>query len=187
MNARNTIFLLVAWLVCVSTVSAAEMKIGVADASAAAGSEVSVPISASGGPKLAAARVILTYDADALEVEDVLKAKQTKTAADQLGHTVNKAGRVTMNFISKDGVEADGELFLVKFKVKDGASGESELKIEKVLAWRADNRVEVLADTSDGKFTVGSGLPLPLPWLIGIGAAVLLLLLLLVFGRRKKA
>jgi hypothetical protein len=163
------------------------MKVVVADASAAAGTTVSVPISASGGPKLAAARVVLSYNPEVLEVESVEKGASLNDGEAQSGFTINDPGRVTMNFISVDGVVADKELFVVNFTVKAESGATSDLKLDKVMAWRADNRVDVLSDTQDGKFTVETGLPLPLPWLVAAIAGGLIFLLLAVFVLRGRS
>lgn len=167
--------------------SAADVSVKVADMSGAPETSVTVPISANGGPKLAAARVVLTYDATMLEVEDVGKGQALLDAEAQTGYTVNEPGRVTMNFVSMDGVTPDRDLFLVNFKVKESTLSSSQLSIEKVLAWRADNQVDVLTESQNGTFTIESSLPLPPSQLLAIAAGVAILLIVLVLPRRRRS
>ncbi|MGE0610181.1 MAG: cohesin domain-containing protein [Pirellulales bacterium] len=172
--------------------AAADITVRIGEVSVATGqSQVSVPIRAAAGPKLAAGRVVMTYNPALLELDSVEQGAVLKSGNALQGFTVNEPGKVTMNFASVDGVDGEGDLFHASFRLLPrGINGKSSpLAIERVLAWRADNEVDLAVETVDGSIgLVAQVRALPTWWLISAGVvlAVLLLLARRMF-RRKPA
>lgn len=139
--------------------SASEVTVTAGRVSGEPGSTIELPVSVSGGPAVEAARVVLTYDSTLLEADSVNAGKAAIAGNAMAGFTVNEPGRLTMNFVSTEGVAGEGEWFRVKFKVS-GESGQSTpVSIEKVVAFRFDNRVDILADTVNGTLDIRHSLP----------------------------
>ena len=66
------------------------------------------------------------------------------------GHTPNKPGQLTMNFVSVDGISGKGSLFLVKFHfIPMGINGKSSpVQISQGLAWDAETEVDLLVEVA---------------------------------------
>lgn len=181
--ASSVVGMTVLFLLTPCRTEAVDLRIKVGELSASSGNTISVPVIAAEGPIVEAGRVTLAYDPDILELSGVEPGAESEAGNALAGFTLNEPGRVTMNFVSTEGVAGEGEWFVAIFKVKGEKGTACPLTVEKVVAFRFDNRVDILSDVTHGRFSVVSALPWPLPASLGGG---LLLMGIVVMGRRHQ-
>ena len=168
-----------------------KLTVAVGNITAAAGKEIDVPITITGGKNLGALELVLTYDPAILEAKSAERGSLTSNASmeyfvnppdDKAG--ANPSGRMGVALASQDAVDGDGQAVVTHFVVKGQAGQKSALRLESVRAFDG-NHLDFLVTTTAGEFTVGGGWPW---WWIAVAVgAVLLLLMLLKVSRRRPA
>ncbi len=115
-------------------------------------STVNVPIYLAGAKNVGSLEFVLTYDPTVLEVSDVEAGGLAQNSLFDFG--VRVPGRLWAGLIDTDGINGDGPLAVVSFKVIGPGSSASQLTLENVATYDARSLLDILADATSGSFTV---------------------------------
>ena len=178
-----------------SVSNAKTVKFSIANSDGSVDSTAKTPLLVEEGGGLGALQLNVMYDPAVLEPISVESADGVNALVD---FNVISPGTLRVALASTQGVENDGDLLQIKWKVLAGTS--TKLDMTDVRAWKQKTSFELPVSVTAGEFTVTAvsnqsaddAAPatistIPLPWLIGIAAAigVVILLLLLILLRRK--
>lgn len=186
---KATIFLPLAFvcasLVWAMTASAAALTVRVATREGEGGSTVQLPIEVAGAAKVGALQFDLVYDPQVVQADTVTRGALGGNALLDFNSSV--PGRLRVGIVTTDGLQGDGVLANVNFKITGRAGANSALTVENARAWETPSHLEVLVNSEAGRVSVTAGSP---GWMVlGGGAAfavLLLLLLLFALSRRRK-
>lgn len=114
--------------------------------------EVSIPINAEDANNIGALHLELIYDPAVLEPTEVEKGMLARNA--MLESSTDTPGRVVIGMIDAAGINGNGSLAVISFRVvgKDGMT--SPLILEKLTAHDATTLVDVPTKATSGSFTV---------------------------------
>jgi len=178
------VLLMLLWVIAGEAL-AATVTVSAPTVEAQPGNTVEVPIQLSGANGLGAVHLEMSYDPAVLTAEAVTKGALAGNNA-LIESNTKESGRVVIGLVSLDGIEGEGALATVRFKVVGDAGLTSELVWANNQAWERESHAEVLVNAESGKVTIAAGSP---SWLIPalIAAAIaLLLLFVFFFARRRK-
>lgn len=165
------------------TVAAAPMGVAINDSTAAPGSTVEVPIAVSGAQGLGGIDLLVSYDPAVLNATSVEKGPLLKG---MLSANTDTPGYVSLSAIDPDGINGEGPLVMVRFRVIGANGASSPLSITRVTAYDVGTYLDQPAAPRDGTFTVSGGPGGAAPGFgAGIAAASLAALCLLVLRRRR--
>ena len=125
-------------------------------------SRVNVPIYLTGAKNVGSLEFVLTYDPSVLEVSGVEAGGLARNALFDFG--TRDSGRLWAGLIDSDGINGDGPVAVVIFKVIGPGSSFSRLTLENVYTYDASSLLDILTDATSGSFTV-DGLALTAPTL----------------------
>jgi hypothetical protein len=193
---NSTTMRIVTWLLAALLAPklwAAGLTVSTAGGEAVAGQTFSAEVSVKGGVSVGAMQFDLAWDPAVLEFDSLEKGKLLAGGA-MLESKSNSPGRLSVAWVSPDGIDADGALLRTVFKVKGQAGQSTAVSIEKLRAWGAapghhdgaagQHLIDVLARGESGEFKVAAGMPRGI-W-IAAGAFVILVVLLTIAWRGKK-
>lgn len=169
------------------TAAAASVTVSAPTVEGQNGNTVDVPIQMAGASGLGALHLELKYDANALSAPEVTRGALAGSNA-LIESNVKQPGKIVIGVVSLDGIQGDGVIATVKFKVTGDAGTSSALDFQNNQAWERESHAEVLVNAQSGKVTIAAGLP---SWLIpaALVAAAVLCVLLIIFilmrGRRN--
>ena len=115
-------------------------------------STVNVPIYLTGAKNVGSLEFVLTYDPTVLEVSDVEAGGLAQNSLFDFG--VRVPGRLWAGLIDTDGINGDGPVAVVSFKVIGPGSSTSRLTLENVSTYDARSLLDILTDATSGNFTV---------------------------------
>ena len=115
-------------------------------------STVNVPIYLTGAKNVGSLEFVLTYDPTVLEVSEVEAGGLAQNSLFDFG--VRVPGRLWAGLIDTDGINGDGPLAVVSFKVIGPGSSASQLTLENVATYDARSLLDILTDATSGSFTV---------------------------------
>ncbi len=113
---------------------------------------VNVPIYLTGAKNVGSLEFVLTYDPTVLEVSDVDVGGLAKNSLFDFG--TREPGRLWAGLIDTDGINGDGPVAVVSFKVIGPGSSASQLTLENVSTYDARSLLDILTDATSGSFTV---------------------------------
>ena len=115
-------------------------------------STVNVPIYLTGAKNVGSLEFVLTYDPTVLEVSEVEAGGLAQNSLFDFG--VRVPGRLWAGLIDTDGINGDGPVAVVSFKVIGPGSSTSRLTLENVSTYDARSLLDILTDATSGNFTV---------------------------------
>lgn len=173
-------------LLLVVSVHAATVTVRVEDMTGANGKTIQVPVLVDSAPGIGAMHIELTYDEDVLEATGVERGDLLEDGT-LLDFNIPEPGRVVAGIVTLDGIEGDGEVAVIEFKVLGEGDDTSPLELENTQAWESGtNRFDILVTAESGTFTVGSSSSIPWLWIAIALGVLLFLLVLFLLSRRKK-
>ncbi len=123
-------------------------------------STVNVPIYLTGAKNIGSLEFLLAYDPTVLEMAAVEAGGLAQNSLFDFG--TRRPGRLWAGLIDTDGINGDGPVAVVSFKVIGPESSASWLTLEDVSTYDASSLLDILTDTTAGSFTV-EGLALAAP------------------------
>jgi hypothetical protein len=129
----------------------AAMTVAVGSATGAPGDIVEIPITVEGAKNLGSMDILITYDPAVLSVDSVDSGALNTGLL-----SVNKdtAGTVSIGIVDANGINGEGAIAVIKFKVTGGNGATSALAISNILAYDVKTHVDIQTTTSGGTFTV---------------------------------
>jgi len=115
---------------------------------------VNVPIYLTDAKNIGSLEFVLTYDPSVLEVSDVEAGGLAQNALFDFG--TRDMGRLWAGMIDSDGINGDGPVAVVSFKVIGPGASTSPLTLEKVFTYDASSLLDILTNATSGSFTVES-------------------------------
>ena len=115
-------------------------------------STVNVPIYLTGAKNVGSLEFVLAYDPTVLEVSEVEAGGLAQNSLFDFG--VRVPGRLWAGLIDTDGINGDGPVAVVSFKVIGPGSSTSRLTLENVSTYDARSLLDILTDATSGNFTV---------------------------------
>ena len=113
---------------------------------------VNVPIYLTGAKNVGSLEFILTYDPSVLEVSGVEAGGLARNALFDFGP--REPGRLWAGLIDSDGINGDGPVAVVSFRVIGPGSSASRLNLESIYTYDASSLLDILSDATSGSFTV---------------------------------
>ena len=113
---------------------------------------VNVPIYLTGAENVGSLEFVLTYDPAVLEMFNVEAGGLAQNSLFDFG--TRKPGRLWAGMIDTDGINGDGPVAVVSFKVIGPGSSTSRLILENVSTFDAGSLLDIPTDTTAGSFTV---------------------------------
>jgi len=145
-----------ALLCLISPACAASLAVSIADAGAAPGNTVKIPIELQGADDIGSMDIVLAYDSSVLRVTGVEAGELGKNAFIESG--TDTPGKVVIALADASGINGDGSIVLVSFQMEGEVGSSSPLTLEEVSVYNLD-LVEVLPEVSDGSLTVTEASP----------------------------
>ncbi|MFC1967856.1 cohesin domain-containing protein [Chloroflexota bacterium] len=108
---------------------------------------VEVPINLEGASNVGSISIELVYDSDMLEATEVKAGKMATNA--MIESNIGIPGRVIIGIIDSSGINGDGAIATVSFKLL-GDGGSSSLILQNVETHDATTLIDVVNQTSDG-------------------------------------
>lgn len=112
--------------------------------------QVQIPVEIKGATDLGALHLELAYDTQSLSVVSVKNGEAAQEAI--LEYNINEPGKVVIGLVSVPGIHQDGSLVTVVFDVQKNA-GSTNLNLENISAFDADNLSAISASDSSGSFS----------------------------------
>jgi len=151
------------------------------DATGEPGQDVTIPVLIKSAEGAGSLQFELTYDPSVLEAKTVDPGDGIPAML--LDHNVVAPGRLRVALAGNEPINGDARL-LVGFTVK--SAGACDLTIENPMAWEQANGMDMLVETTVGRFTPSEAGDENTRWLmIGGGIGLALLILLLVARQRS--
>lgn len=136
-------------------VFASSVTISLGSIQAATGGTAEVPLQVTGASNIGAIQMVLVYDAAVLTPETVTQGSLAGNNA-LMDSNSQTPGRIGIGLVTLDGIQGDGTLATVSFKVIGAAGQSSQLSLEKVEAWEKSSYAPVLVNTEPGQLTIGA-------------------------------
>lgn len=145
------ILILVVLLFLTSLASASSVTVSVSDASGGNGATVEVPINLEEASNVGSMDIRMSYDAGVLHSLGVNNGELSKNA--YIESNTAGDGEVVIALADASGISGSGPIALVSFEVVGDTGSSSSLILEEVSVHNIE-RVEVIATTEDGIFSV---------------------------------
>ena len=113
---------------------------------------VNVPIHLTGAENIGSLEFVLTYDPSVLEVSGVEAGGLAQSALFDFG--TRSPGRLWAGLIDSEGINGDGPIAVVSFKVVGPGASTSLLALESITTYDASSLLDVLTNATSGSFTV---------------------------------
>ena len=113
---------------------------------------VNVPIHLTGAENIGSLEFVLTYDPSVLEVSGVEAGGLAQSALFDFG--TRSPGRLWSGLIDSEGINGDGPIAVVFFKVVGPDASTSLLALENITTYDASSLLDVLTNATSGSFTV---------------------------------
>ena len=113
---------------------------------------VNVPIHLTGAENIGSLEFVLTYDPSVLEVSGVEAGGLAQSALFDFG--TRSPGRLWAGLIDSEGINGDGPIAVVSFKVVGPGASTSPLALENITTYDASSLLDILTNATSGSFTV---------------------------------
>ena len=113
---------------------------------------VNVPIHLTGAENIGSLEFVLTYDPSVLEVSGVEAGGLAQSALFDFGS--RSPGRLWAGLIDSEGINGDGPIAVVSFKVVGPGASTSLLALENITTYDASSLLDILTNATSGSFTV---------------------------------
>ena len=113
---------------------------------------VNVPIHLTGAENIGSLEFVLTYDPSVLEVSGVEAGGLAQSALFDFGN--RSPGRLRAGLIDSEGINGDGPIAVVSFKVVGPGASTSLLALENITTYDASSLLDILTNATSGSFTV---------------------------------
>ena len=113
---------------------------------------VNVPIHLTGAENIGSLEFVLTYDPSVLEVSGVEAGGLAQSALFDFGS--RSPGRLWAGLIDSEGINGDGPIAVVSFKVVGPGDSTSLLALENITTYDASSLLDILTNATSGSFTV---------------------------------
>ena len=113
---------------------------------------VNVPIHLTGAENIGSLEFVLTYDPAVLEVSGVEAGGLAQSALFDFG--TRSPGRLWSGLIDSEGINGDGPIAVVSFKVVGPDASTSLLALENITTYDASSLLDILTNATSGSFTV---------------------------------
>ena len=113
---------------------------------------VNVPIHLTGAENIGSLEFVLTYDPSVLEVSGVEAGGLAQSALFDFGS--RSPGRLWAGLIDSEGINGDGPIAVVSFKVVGPDASTSLLALENITTYDASSLLDILTNATSGSFTV---------------------------------
>ena len=113
---------------------------------------VNVPIHLTGAENIGSLEFVLTYDPSVLEVSGVEAGGLAQSALFDFG--TRNPGRLWAGLIDNEGINGDGPIAVVSFKVVGPGASTSLLALENITTYDASSLLDILTNATSGSFTV---------------------------------
>ena len=113
---------------------------------------VNVPIHLTGAENIGSLEFVLTYDPSVLEVSGVEAGGLAQSALFDFG--TRSPGRLWAGLIDSEGINGDGPIAVVSFKVVGPGASTSLLALENITTYNASSLLDILTNATSGSFTV---------------------------------
>lgn len=113
---------------------------------------VNVPIHLTGAENIGSLEFVLTYDPSVLEVSGVEAGGLAQSALFDFG--TRSPGRLWSGLIDSEGINGDGPIAVVSFKVVGPGASTSLLALENITTYDASSLLDILTNATSGSFTV---------------------------------
>ena len=113
---------------------------------------VNVPIHLTGAENIGSLEFVLTYDPSVLEVSGVEAGGLAQSALFDFG--TRSPGRLWAGLIDIEGINGDGPIAVVSFKVVGPGASTSLLALENITTYDASSLLDILTNATSGSFTV---------------------------------
>ena len=113
---------------------------------------VNVPIHLTGAENIGSLEFVLTYDPSVLEVSGVEAGGLAQSALFDFG--TRSPGRLWSGLIDSEGINGDGPIAVVSFKVVGPDASTSLLALENITTYDASSLLDILTNATSGSFTV---------------------------------
>jgi len=113
---------------------------------------VNVPIHLTGAENIGSLEFVLTYDPSVLEVSGVEAGGLAQSALFDFGS--RSPGRLWAGLIDSEGINGDGPIAVVSFKVVGPGASTSLLALENITTYDASSLLDILTNATWGSFTV---------------------------------
>lgn len=158
-NTRNMDYIkvLIAFCICcsfVSMVSAAAMNIGIGTISGGTGSTIDVPVTISNAKDLGSMDIVVSYDPAVLSVVSVEKGILNNG---MIMANSDTPGTIAIGIVDANGINGEGAVAVIRFKVNGPNGATSPLTITSVLAYNVKTHSDIQTATSSGTVTVKEG------------------------------
>ena len=114
--------------------------------------DVNVPIHLTGAENIGSLEFVLTYDPSVLEVSGVEAGGLAQSALFDFG--TRSPGRLWAGLIDSEGINGDGPIAVVSFKVVGPGASTSLLALENITTYDASSLLDILTNATSGSFTV---------------------------------
>lgn len=154
-------FLLLAYgiLVLTMVVSAADMRVAIADTTGGSGSSIDIPIVVTDAQNLGSVDIVVTYDPSVLNVISIEKGSANKG---MISSKTDVPGVVSISIVDPAGITGQGDIAVMRCKIVGGTGTISPLTITSLKAYNAKTLIDVKTIKSSGTLTVKSkGLGVP--------------------------
>ena len=147
----------------------------VSSASGEVGDTVIIEINIENNPGIAGTVLLVIFDSDVLEV--ISAEAGTVTSNGLFFANTENPGKITMSWLLLNGVDGDGSLLEITFKIKDTAEKSTEISV--VDNGTSSKAEELISTTAvSGSVTIRSGSAPLWTWIIGMVAAIALVAVL---------
>ena len=116
---------------------------------------ISVAILATRANNVGSLEFVLVYDPAKLEFAQLERGVLAGDAL--IDSNSPRPGRLWTGIVDVDGINGSGSVAVVKFRVREEAGGTTSLTLENIAAFDADTLVDIVTETTPGRFS-GSGL-----------------------------
>ena len=113
---------------------------------------VNVPIHLTGAENIGSLEFVLTYDPSVLEVSGVEAGGLAQSTLFDFG--TRSPGRLWAGLIDSEGINGDGPIAVVSFKVVGPGASTSLLALENITTYNASSLLDILTNATSGSFTV---------------------------------
>ncbi|MFP6635701.1 MAG: cohesin domain-containing protein, partial [Dehalococcoidia bacterium] len=113
---------------------------------------INVPIHLTGAENIGSLEFVLAYDPAVLEVSGVEAGGLAQSALFDFG--TRSPGRLWAGLIDSEGINGDGPIAVVSFKVVGPGASTSLLALENITTYDASSLLDILTNATSGSFTV---------------------------------
>lgn len=174
------ILYILALMMLVPPVFAANAELSIADVSGATGSNVEIPINLKSNVGIGSIDVVVSFDPTILKFDSVDKGSLSGNS--MIDYNTKTSGSVAIAMADSQGLKGEGSAAVLKFTVLGKQGDTSIVKIESSSANEAATLVDVRLDTRAGNFSVTGGTGMM--GIIAVAAVVILVVIVLVIKRK---